>query len=252
MMTLGAAAMEHSRRYDKDITLWVICGTAGVGKSTFATELCRRAALCLIDIDPCVDILVRTGSQLGGYDPDDRDTDEYKKRWREAIHQQLFSVVKQQLHVARQSCVLIAPLTVERRREDFCSWLRAQTSILGTPIRLVLVQLWCSAAENIRRIRSRGLARDKMKFEDPKFEMGIRRNDMAFGEVEDALRRYEWFANRAESSGGSGSKRTHCFAVDITRVSQPQVEYGKLAAGLIGAIQSTPGEEHSQRPVAKL
>lgn len=143
---------------------FVVVGAAGCGKSTFATEVCRVfAPVAIVDIDPCIEHLLAAGVRCAdGIASDDRDSAKYKAAFREPIHEQLFSIARQQLHVAHISCVLIAPFTTERRLPDFCRWLRSKLEWLGS---LHVFFLHCRPSVRMERVVNRALPRDAKKFD---------------------------------------------------------------------------------------
>src|SRR5690606_4128464 len=71
---------------------YVVCGNAGVGKSTFAAELCRQKSAVLIDIDTVTERLARLVLRGHGLPEDDRDSPAYKGLLREPVYEALFDV----------------------------------------------------------------------------------------------------------------------------------------------------------------
>lgn len=141
-----------------DFRVFVVCGNAGVGKTTFAQKWARQEGALLLDIDTASELLVRAGLAASGRDPDDRDSPEYKRVYRDAIHETLFAVARDNL--ATLPVVIVAPFTQERRRADFPEWLAER---LGTPARVFFLCL--PDAERRRRIERRGNPRDRAKLE---------------------------------------------------------------------------------------
>jgi hypothetical protein len=151
--------------------LFVVCGAAGTGKTTFARRLVRcLGAAALVDIDPCVDIMLAKGLEGFGLPYNDRDSDRYKSIFRDAIHKQLFSIAKEQLSYSQIPVVLVAPFTTERRWSalDFARWILQEARDENRCERQLLTILFlrCEPHERIRRIRHRNLQRDAYKFVD--------------------------------------------------------------------------------------
>ena len=148
--------------------VFVVCGGAGVGKSTFARRLAHAVGAAIIDIDPCTELLVQRGLVGHGLPVTDRDSPKYKSLYRVVIHKQLFSIAREQLLHSRIPVVLVAPFTTERRwpAATFATWLRDE--IIGTSMKLkvTVVFLVCDPRERIRRIKQRNNPRDAQKFDD--------------------------------------------------------------------------------------
>ena len=110
----------------------------------------------MLDIDTVSERLVRAGLAASGRDADDRDSADYKRIYRDAIHETLFAVARDNLMVL--PVVIVAPFTQERRRDDFTDWLAER---LGTPARVFF--LWLPDDERRRRIERRDNPRDRAK-----------------------------------------------------------------------------------------
>ena len=70
----------------------VITGPAGAGKSVHARKLAAELGACLIDSDTATERLVRAGLSLAGLDPDDRDSPEYKRAYRDAVYEAMYDL----------------------------------------------------------------------------------------------------------------------------------------------------------------
>lgn len=139
-------------------SLAIVCGNAGVGKTTYGMRLARERKALLLDIDTVSEDLVRAGLLAMGHDPNDRDSPRYKEVFRDAIHDTLFSIAADNLdHLA---CVIVAPFTKERRDPTFKGRIEAQ---LDTT--LEVFYLWCDESLRRRRIEVRGNPRDRAKLE---------------------------------------------------------------------------------------
>ena len=138
---------------------YVVCGNAGVGKSTFAARLCAERGAALLDIDTLTERLARLVLRGQGLDEDDRDSPAYKALLREPIYETLFDVARENLpHVP---CVLVGPFTRERRQAD---WPERLTARLGSPVEIYY--LWCSPEQRRERLAQRRNPRDHGKLLD--------------------------------------------------------------------------------------
>jgi predicted kinase len=137
----------------------VICGNAGVGKSTFAARLCRQLSAVLVDIDTVTERLAKLVLRGHGLPEDDRDSPAYKALLREPIYEALFDVALDNL--PHLPTVIVGPFTRERRDP---SWPAQLAERLGTAVEIYY--LWCSDSERRRRIAVRGNPRDAAKLQD--------------------------------------------------------------------------------------
>ncbi|HTV21334.1 MAG TPA: AAA family ATPase [Polyangiaceae bacterium] len=138
---------------------YIVCGNAGVGKSTFAARLCREKSAALIDIDTVTERLAKLVLRGHGLPEDDRDSPEYKALLREPIYEALFDVALDNL--PHLPCVIVGPFTRERRE---ASWPARLAVRLSTTVDIYVV--WCSSQERQRRIELRGNPRDAGKLVD--------------------------------------------------------------------------------------
>ncbi len=139
--------------------VWIICGNAGVGKTTHATNLAREERALLLDIDTVAERLVRAGWEGMGHDPDDRDSPAYKRLYRQPIHDTLFAIARENLDVV--PCVLVAPFTQERRDPKF---LQNCQSLLRTAVTIHYVV--CDERTRHARITARANPRDRYKLDN--------------------------------------------------------------------------------------
>lgn len=137
--------------------LFVVCGNAGTGKTTWAHALARRERAALLDLDTVSGRLVVAAQRALGRDPYDRDSPEYKALFREAIHETLFAIARE----CEGAVVLVAPFTQERTRDDFPIWLER---LAGCPAEIH----YFVTDEDVReeRLRLRQNPRDAAKFRD--------------------------------------------------------------------------------------
>lgn len=136
--------------------LFIVCGNAGVGKTTFGLKLAAEHAAAFLDIDTVSELLVKAGLSSSGMDPDDRDSPYFKAVYREAIHDTLFNIAAQNL--PHQTCVISAPFTQERRDPLFLSTIEER---LGAKVQLYY--LICSEDTRKQRIIARKNPRDAGK-----------------------------------------------------------------------------------------
>jgi predicted kinase len=137
--------------------LAVVCGNAGTGKTTWARQVAERWAAALLDLDTVSERLVMAAQLELGRDVNDRDSAEYKRIFRDAVHETLFAIARE----CAGAVVIVAPFTQERRREDFPAWLRDRC---GQPAQVH----YFVSDERVReaRLRARANPRDAAKFHD--------------------------------------------------------------------------------------
>ena len=135
----------------------MVCGNAGTGKTTWARQLAQRQAAALLDIDTVSERLIIAAQRELGQDPNDRDSSEYKRVFRDAVHETLFAIARE----CAGSVVLVAPFTQERRRVDFPDWLQKKCDQRPEIHYFV-------TSESVReaRLRARQNPRDAAKFVD--------------------------------------------------------------------------------------
>lgn len=138
---------------------YVVCGNAGVGKSTFAAQLCANKGAVLLDLDTVTERLSRLLLRAHGLSEDDRDSQAYKQLLRDPNYEALFDVACDNLE--RLPCVIVGPFTRERREPD---WPRQLEARLGTQVDVYLI--WCSVEQRRERLRQRGNPRDLAKLAD--------------------------------------------------------------------------------------
>ena len=140
-------------------TAFVVCGNAGVGKSTFAAQLCAEKAAALIDIDTVTERLAKLVLTGHGLSEDDRDSDAYKALLRAPVYETLFDVASDNL--TRLPCVIVGPFTRERRQSDWPALLAERLRA-----RVEIYYLWCDDERRRQRLMRRGNPRDRAKLLD--------------------------------------------------------------------------------------
>lgn len=140
------------------IELHLVTGAAGVGKSTFGKTLARHLGAALLDSDTLSEAVVIAGMQAAGLDSTDRDSDHYKRIFRDPVYQCLFATAAENLpHV---SVVIVGPFT--RELQD-ATWPQQLTQRFGIPPKIWF--LTCPEHLRRQRIIARGNPRDGLKIE---------------------------------------------------------------------------------------
>ncbi len=140
-------------------TCIIVCGTPGAGKSTYAGKLAAGRHATLLDIDTVTEQLVRIALVQSGHSPNDRDSEYFKRTFREPIYETLFAVARENLPF--QDVVIVGPFTREIRDRDWPSRLGRH---LGSPVEVHYVQ--CDPDIRRCRLEQRGNARDRAKLDD--------------------------------------------------------------------------------------
>lgn len=137
--------------------LVVVCGNAGTGKTTWAERLARHERAALLDLDTASERLVTAAQLELGRDPGDRDSPDYKRVYREAIHETLFAITRD----SHCDVVIVAPFTRERSAPTFREWLAEKTGRVAEVHYFV-----CDDAVREARLRARNHPRDRNKLAD--------------------------------------------------------------------------------------
>ncbi|MGD8583577.1 MAG: ATP-binding protein [Gammaproteobacteria bacterium] len=137
----------------------IVCGTPGSGKTTYARKIAAAGAMTLLDIDTATERLVKVGLVESGHRPDDRDSDYFKRTYREPVYQALFDIARDNLPF--NDVVITGPFTREIREPD---WPGRLSRELGSPVEVHYVQ--CPPAIRRQRLAARGDARDRAKLEN--------------------------------------------------------------------------------------
>jgi len=140
-------------------TAFIVCGTPGAGKTTYARRLAAARRATLLDIDTATERLVRLALAESGHSPDDRDSEYFKRTFREPIYDTLFAISRENLPV--QDVVIVGPFTREIRNPD---WPVQLALVLGSTVEVHYVQ--CAPEIRRQRLAQRGDARDLAKLED--------------------------------------------------------------------------------------
>ncbi len=139
--------------------VFIVCGTPGSGKTTYAMRLSADRHAAMLDIDTVTERLVRVALAESGRSPDDRDSEYFKLTFREPIYETLFDIARQNLAI--QDVVVAGPFTREIKNPD---WPMQLSQKLGCPVEVHYVQ--CPPDVRKKRLASRGDERDKAKLHD--------------------------------------------------------------------------------------
>jgi predicted kinase len=140
-------------------TSYIVCGSPGSGKSTYARQLAAARHATLLDIDTVTERLVRTALVQSGHSKDDRDSEYFKRNFREPIYQTLFDIARENLNF--QDVVIVGPFTKEIKDPG---WPSKLCLVLGSSIEVHYVQ--CAHETRRHRLARRGTARDLAKLND--------------------------------------------------------------------------------------
>ena len=137
----------------------IVCGTPGSGKTTYAKQLAANGNATILDIDTVTERLVKIGLLESGRSPDDRDSEYFKRTYREPIYEALFDIARENL--PHHDVVIVGPFTKEIRDH---SWPSSLSGVLGNRVEVHYVQ--CPPEIRRQRLAVRGDARDRAKLED--------------------------------------------------------------------------------------
>ena len=139
--------------------LIIVCGTPGSGKTTHAKKIAAASNATLLDIDTVTERLVKVGMIAAGHSPDDRDSDYFKRTYREPIYQALFDVARDNLPF--HGVVITGPFTKEIQDPI---WPERLSREFGSPVEVHYVQ--CPPEIRRQRLAARGDDRDLAKLQD--------------------------------------------------------------------------------------
>ncbi|MFQ5644560.1 MAG: AAA family ATPase [Thiogranum sp.] len=151
----GTARCYRGRMY----TSYIVCGSPGSGKSTYARRLAAARRATLLDIDTVTERLVQTALVQSGHSRDDRDSGYFKRNYREPIYATLFDIAGENLDF--QDVVIVGPFTKEIKDPG---WPAKLSLLLGSLIEVHYVQ--CAHELRRHRLARRGNARDLAKLND--------------------------------------------------------------------------------------
>ena len=137
----------------------IVCGTPGSGKTTHAKQLAANSTATVLDIDTVTERLVRIGLVESGHSPDDRDSDYFKRTYRDPIYEALFDIARENLPY--HDVVIVGPFTREIQDPG---WPEKLSRELNSTVEVHYVQ--CPPNIRRQRLALRGDARDRAKLED--------------------------------------------------------------------------------------
>ena len=140
-------------------TTYIVCGSPGAGKTTYAKKLASERGATLLDIDTATERLVRIALREAGHNPDDRDSEYFKRIFREPIYETLFDIARE--NNPFQEVVVVGPFTKELRDPD---WPAKLSQAQGGPVEVHYV--YCPPDERKRRMEDRRNPRDLAKLRD--------------------------------------------------------------------------------------
>ena len=140
-------------------TTYIICGSPGAGKSTYAKKLASEHGATLLDIDTATERLIQIALRASGHNLDDRDSDYFKRTFREPIYETLFGIARD--NISYQAVVVVGPFTKELRDPN---WPAKLSQTLGGPVEVHYVS--CPPEIRKRRLAERGNPRDLAKLRD--------------------------------------------------------------------------------------
>lgn len=140
-------------------TTFIICGSPGSGKSTYAKEIASARGATLLDVDTVTERLVRLSLRESGRNPDDRDSVYFKETYRETVYETLFDIAR--ANNVFWEVVIVGPFTKELRDPN---WPKKLAQSLGGPVQIYYVH--CPPEERKRRLAERGDTRDLAKLQD--------------------------------------------------------------------------------------
>lgn len=139
--------------------LFVIAGAAGAGKSTYGKALAKEKKACFLDSDTVTEDVVRAGMLAGGMSPDDRDSPQYRRFFREAVYEALYQISAENL--PHLDVVIVGPFTSEIRESD---WPTQLASRFNSKIEVHFVS--CDETVRLERIKNRANPRDQWKIKN--------------------------------------------------------------------------------------
>lgn len=140
-------------------TAFVVCGSPGAGKTTYAQRLAEQRNAMLLDIDTVTDRLVRLALAESGRNEDDRDSAYFKRCFRGPIYDTLFDIARDNL--TWLDVVIVGPFT---RETGDSSWPSRLHALLGAPVEVHYV--YCRPEVRKERLARRDKPRDVAKLVD--------------------------------------------------------------------------------------
>lgn len=137
----------------------IVCGSPGAGKSTYGKQLAKKTGAVFLDIDTATQRLVQLALSQSAHSIDDRDSDYFKRTFRQPVYDQLFDIAKENLsHI---DVVIAGPFTREIRDPN---WRRILEQLLDCPVEIVYI--YCNRHIRKERLIRRANPRDAAKLKD--------------------------------------------------------------------------------------
>jgi predicted kinase len=140
-------------------TTYIVCGSPGAGKTTYGRKLSRAKHAALLDIDTVTERLVWIALRELGHSPDDRDSEYFKRIFRDPIYATLFDIARE--NIPFQDVVVVGPFTKELRDP---AWPSELSQTLGGAVEIHYVS--CPLEIRRQRLAKRGNPRDLAKLQD--------------------------------------------------------------------------------------
>lgn len=139
--------------------LFIVCGSPGSGKSTYARELARLHRAFLLDIDTGTERIIKKALLESGHDPNDRDSTYFKEKYRLTIYETLFDLARENLEWS--NVIIAGPFTREIRDPE---WPSRLSDNLKSPVEIHYT--YCDPETRKERLLKRSNPRDLQKLED--------------------------------------------------------------------------------------
>ena len=140
-------------------TAYIICGSPGSGKSSYAKQFASKCHGTLLDIDTVTERLVKVALNESGHNQDDRDSEYFKQTFREPIYETLFDIARENLEF--NDVVIVGPFTTELRDPDWPSKLARELKC-----KIEVHYVYCLPEARKRRLENRGNPRDLAKLRE--------------------------------------------------------------------------------------